>query len=267
MARTIRSAEVLASARHDGTVLPLLTKRAVGKGQVFWLNSTLAGHSAYRTGGLAGEKSLTLSGPEAIRNSHFSIYDMVVRAAGRQPRARLEQHGQPVFGGQAWYYASPSKRSMYVARYVPGGTEGPVTVRLAGKGHVYDLRTQKYFGSTDSLQHAFPDGRVQVYGILDYRVTDLAAKLSANAAKPGDLLRLTCTVTTDGGPADLHGIRVSMADPQGQEVEAHCTVLLARDGKAELEIPLALNQSTGRYTIHLTDCVSGMKGEVGFAVE
>ena len=263
---TPTAAQVLASAQQEGSALPLLTKRAVGKGQVFWLNSTLSGHSAYHTGGIAGEKSLTLTGPEAIRNSHFSIFDMVVQDAGIWPRARVEQGGRPVYGGQSWYYVSPTQRSMYVARYVPGGMEGPATVRLARKGHVYDLRTQKYFGLTDSVEHTFPNGRVQVYGILDCRVTGLSAKLSSDTAKPGDVLKLACTVVTDGKPADLHGIRVSITDPTGKPMEAHKTVLLARDGKAAMEIPLALNQPTGQYTVTLMDCVSGTEAKASFRV-
>jgi hypothetical protein len=262
-----KGADVLASASlPGGQSLPILTRRNLGKGKVLWLNSSLDGHSAYRTGGIAGEKSLTLTGPEAIRNSHFKIYETTLQESGISPRARLHQGDPPVFSGESWYYRSPSGRSLYYARYVRDGVEGKVAVRLSQKGHIYNLRTQQYVGQVDSFDDTFPAGRVQVYGILNYKVTGLAAKLSAATAKPGDVLTLSCDVGTEGGPADLHGIRVQMAGPDGAELEAHRTVLLARDGRAELTLPIALNQPAGRHTIRLMDCVSGAKTEVELPV-
>ena len=51
-------ATVLAAAELDGRKLPVWTVRPLGRGQVFWLNTTLDAHRTVHTGGVAGERSV-----------------------------------------------------------------------------------------------------------------------------------------------------------------------------------------------------------------
>jgi hypothetical protein len=155
---------------------------------------------------------------------------------------------------------------LYVARYVPGGVDGDVTVGLRRNGHVYDLRTGRYLGHGDSFRSAFPDGRMQCFAVLQYRATGLAAECSPAAVRPGGAVTLRCRLATDGPAADLHGFRVRVIGPGGADVDAYRQVVLAAGGETAVTIPTALNEAAGTYRVTVTDCISGRDAEAVFAV-
>jgi len=260
-----KEAKVLVTMPDPAT--PILARRAVGGGSVWWLNSTLAGHAGFFTGGVAGEKTAEVAGPQAIRRSHHTLFERVLDDAGIAPRSKLRLDGKPIHGWHAWHYATPSGRTQIVVRYVLNDFGKPLTLTLPRKGHVYDLRAHKYFGETDRVAMPFPPGRVNVLAVLDYEVTGVAAKLSKAACKPGDVLSLSCVVATDGNAPDLHPIRISVVGPDGKALEAHRDVLLAPAGKATATIPLALNARKGKYVVRAKDAVSGKTGEATFTLK
>ena len=164
-----------------------------------------------------------------------------------------------------WYYQSPSGRSWYVGRYV--FTNVTLDVRFQKPAHLYDLRAHKYLGQTDAVTQDFKPGEMHVYALLDYQVTGLQTTLSTPVTKPGATLRLTCQITTANGQLpDLHALRVSRTGPDGQLFPGSKKVILAPDGRSELEIPLALNEPLGTQIVTVLDVISGFQSTTTFSV-
>lgn len=246
-----KDASVLARASVDGREEPLWTVRDAGKGKVYWLNARLA-----------------LATAEAVRRSQWDVFDHVVAMAGLKPRCRLFRDGQPVFGGETWYYETPSKRTLIVARHVAGGTDGQPSVRFGRKAHVYELRTHRYFGETDMVQDSFPAGVVRVYALTDCKMQKPMAKVDELKAVPGAVVQVNCHMLTYGKDVepDLVPYRLRVFDPSNQELPGYARVALAPGGKAVFEVPLALDHPPGRQSLVVTDLFTGQETRAYFVV-
>jgi hypothetical protein len=262
----VKDARVLAACDLDGTPLPVLTLRTRGQGRVYWLNSMLDGHQAIHRGGAAEERSIALGGPLAVRQSHWKLLDEIVQAAGIRPRCRLLAGDRPLFDTETWYYATPSGRSLLVAHYLSEDRRDPATVRLDRKGWVYEMRTGRCLGHTDAFQDSFPAGVMRVYLITDYKVKGLALAAAPPEGKPGGCVRVACTVETDGLSPDLHAVRLEVCGPDGNDLPAYRMVLSASEGKAVATLPMALDQTPGKYRVRAVDAVSGIRAEAEFRV-
>lgn len=263
---SLRGATTLATAQVDGERVPVWTVRPLGQGRVFWLNSTLEAHRRVLTGGVAGERSLEQSGADSVRQSHWAIFDQMIAQAGIEPRLRFFADNRPLFDTETWYYETPSARSGLWAHYFARNVEGPVTVRAAKTAHVYDVRDGKYLGHGNAWTDTFSGGRVKVYALLDYRPSDLQVRTASEPQRPGDVVRVTCRVLAEDAEPDLHALRVRVVGPDGSALAAYNTVVLAPAGRAEIVLPLALNQPSGRYLVSVTDVISGVSGHAHFDV-
>ncbi len=190
----------------------------------------------------------------------------MIDQAGIKPRLRFFAGDQPVFDTETWYYQTPTGRSQLVAHYLAEKVDSPLTVRSSKPAHVYEVREAKYLGHSDTWQDTFPEGRMKIYALLDYRVTGLQAEVAPGPHQPGDTVRVTCRVTAEGGEPDLHAFRLQLLAPDGAALPAYSTVVLAPSGRAEIVLPLALNQPAGRYTLSVTDVLSGVTGKTQFEV-
>jgi hypothetical protein len=262
---TVSGAQVLAEAEIDGAKVPVWTVRALGRGKVFWLNSTLEAHRTVVTGGAAGERSLDQSGPAAVRASHWAVFDRMIAEAGLKPRLRLFDGDRPVFDTETWYYRTPSGRSMLAAHYLAQKVEKPLAVRIQKPAHVYEVRDRKYLGRSDEWTDAFPEGRMKIYALLDYRVTGLEVAVPGGPHAPGETVPVACTVKADGAP-DLHALRLEVRGPDGAALPAYALTVLAPGGAATVRLPLALNQPPGRYKVGVIDVLSGAAADAEFQV-
>lgn len=263
---TLNDARALSTVDVGGRATPLLTLRQAGKGKAFWLNSTLKGHQATFTGGVNAERSVTLSGPEAVRLSHWRAFEEIIAQAGIAPRARLFKEGAALYNGRTWYYETPSGRTLLVARAMEEETAGPLTLKLARKGHVYEMREGKYHGFTDTVTDTFPRGRMKLYAVLDAKPEAIALRGGPGEIKAGGVAQLTCAIGAQGALPDLHAVRLRILDPQGREIAAYRRTALAPGGRAAFAIPLALNEATGAHTAEVIDVVTGMKAVFRFNV-
>jgi hypothetical protein len=59
---------------------------------------------------------------------------------------------------------------------------------------------------------------------------------------------------------------VELFDPTGKPVEYYAFNIKAENGTAKCNIPLALNEARGRWTIKACDVATGVKGQVSFKV-
>jgi len=246
-----KDASVLARVSVDAKEVPLWTVRDAGKGKAYWLNS-----------------NLVADGPEAVLRSQWDVFDHVVAMAGLKPRCRLFKDGRPLFGSETWYYETPSKRTLIVARHVAGGMEGQANVRFGRKAHVYELRTHRYFGETDLIQDSFPPGVVRVYALTDCKMQKPMAKVDEQKAAAGAVLQVSCHMLTYGKDVepDLVPYRLRVFDPSNQELPCYARVGLAPAGKTVFEVPLALDHPPGRQSVVVADLFTGQEARAYFIV-
>jgi len=239
---------------QEGGLVPVWTVRELGKGKVYWLNASLGAHR---------------EGEDKLRESHRAVVDHIIAMAGIKPRCRLFGQEEPVLDAETWYYATPSGRSLFVAHYLARPRKEPVYVHFRQKAHIYEMREKRYCGETDAIHEQFPEGRMRVYALLDYRVTKVAVEPDPPKCAPGEVVRVTCAVVPYGKEPqepDLHAFRVQVLDASNRELPAHTTVVLAPGGKASVTVPTALNLPPGKYTVIATDAVTGAEGRKYFQV-
>ncbi|MBM4036162.1 MAG: hypothetical protein FJ291_30885, partial [Planctomycetes bacterium] len=249
-----KDAAVLANvALDEKTSLSVWTVRDVGKGKVYWLNAAIG----------RGD-------PAAVRKAHWDIFDHVAAMAGLKPRCRLFTNGQPLFDTETWYYETPSGRTLLVGRYLARKADGHVTLRFNRKGHVYEAISKRALGEAEGIQDTFPEGAMRIYAVLDYRVAGLTAKADEAKLNPGDTVRVRVAIKVASREpekvADLHPLRVRLLGPSGAELPGYRRVVLAQDGEATVEFPLALDQLPGAHVVHVADVISGLEARATFAV-
>ncbi len=232
--------------------LPVWTQRDLGKGKVYWLNTSVA-----------------CDEPEAVRKSHWDIFDHAIAMAGIKPRCRFHAGGQPLFGGETWYYETPSGRTLLVGHCFHRKVEGQVGARFRRKGIVYEAITGRGVGEAEGIQDTFPEGTMRLYAVLDYRCTGLTAKAEGNKANPGDAVRVNIALKISSKDpaktADLHPIRLRMHGPSG-DLPEYRRVVMAQGGEAAAEFRLALDQTPGTYAILAQDAISGLEARASFTV-
>jgi len=89
----------------------------------------------------------------------------------------------------------------------------PLTVRSAKPAHVYEVREAKYLGRSDTWPDTFPEGRMKIYALLDYRVTGLRAEVAPGPYQPGGTVKVTCRVSAEGAEPDLHAFSLQRLAP------------------------------------------------------
>lgn len=140
-------------------------------------------------------------------------------------------------------------------------------LHLGRTAHVYDLRDGGYIGHTDRVRKRWPAGRMEALALLPYRVQALRIEPEAVRAARGGAAALTLTIETDGGAPGDHVVRILVRDPAGLEVEELGRNLSTVSGTARIELPFALNDPPGRWTVQARDVISGSKQVVRLQVD
>ncbi|NLF68383.1 MAG: hypothetical protein GX575_04930 [Candidatus Anammoximicrobium sp.] len=136
----------------------------------------------------------------------------------------------------------------------------PVRVCFSQTGHVYDVRARKYHGQTDTLTATLAPGDTALYASLPYRVTGLEVQVPERATA-GASVELGCAVRADGQQLGDHVFHVELCDAAGRTVPHYAQNVLAPAGRSTLQIPLALNEVPGAWTIRLGDMLTGSTAE------
>jgi beta-galactosidase len=134
--------------------------------------------------------------------------------------------------------------------------QDPVRFDFRQPTHVYDIRAGRHLGHTAQVQTVLAPGETAFYACLPYRVTALTATI-ASPASPGSPLPVRISVRGDGAIVGDHVIHVDLVAPDGRPVEHYAQNVLAQAGTADLQIPLAMSDPTGRWTLRVRDVLTG----------
>jgi len=140
-----------------------------------------------------------------------------------------------------------------------------VRFALGAEAHVYDVRAGKYLGKTAAVETTLAPGDTALYACLPYQVKELAVSAPAQA-KPGDTLSLKADVHSDGGRAGDHVLHIELLTPQGRPAWHYTWNVLARGGTLNVDVPLALNEAPGQWSVRVRDVLTGVAAETTFTV-
>ncbi len=140
--------------------------------------------------------------------------------------------------------------------------EGPITLNLPARGHVYDCRTGAYRGHLDRITLDIAPGDAVFVSVLPYEPSGLEAQ--AEAASGRLVIRASILAAPE---ASDHVFRISVTPPgAGAPVEWYSRNVAAPGGEASLTLPLALNDPAGEWVIDVRDVLTGITKTLGVAV-
>lgn len=142
----------------------------------------------------------------------------------------------------------------------------PVRIAFGATSHVYDVRAGQHLGRTDAVKTVLPPGETALYACLPYRVVSLDVSAPAQVA-PGAVLPVKLALRADPAMPGDHVVHVELLGPDGQSVWHYEQNALARAGRAEVRIPLALNDARGQWKVVARDVISGEKSSTEFRVQ
>ena len=121
-------------------------------------------------------------------------------------------------------------------------------------GHtVYDVLGKKAVTGEIRL----PANRPGVFAALPYSVTGV----NVTREKTQQEVSVSAHIMTSGGAPLRHVLLFRVKDADGKELKYHRRTLNAPNGTAKAIIPLAANEDASRWTIEVTDVISGMTGK------
>ena len=142
-----------------------------------------------------------------------------------------------------------------------------VTVRFDGTRQVYNIRAGKYLGQAAGDTTMLDPVAPTCYALLPYRVTGVEVQVPASARR-GQIVPVRLAVkTAGGGEIARHVLRVDVLWPDGSPRTYYSRNLDTVAGKAEMTIPLALNDARGTWRVRVKDIATGTTTEKTFKVE
>jgi hypothetical protein len=126
-----------------------------------------------------------------------------------------------------------------------------LTIKLAGKSYVTDVRTGKQLGFTDVVHSSILIGDALILAVTP-GPNELKIE-GAASARPGDHVSFNLLSTT---PATTL-VRCHIYAPDGSRLPIYSNNVLLQQGSGSFTLPFALNDAAGKYVIRATDVVSG----------
>ena len=240
-----------------------------GKGKAVLLNLLVGQYHFITLGGTGGEISKSVSGDAKFQNTLRTLVDRYLSEAKVHRPVRVLDSRNNEFPCMGVMRYDGGNRIL--ALHQTGG-EGerfdfkkalPVTVKLAEKGHIYDVREGKYLGFTDTFKSAVLPAWSRIYSIQQEKVTALKVKLPREV-KAGEGIEVAFTAAGAKGSQVFH---VEIFDPSGRE-ETLCTRNYHTSlggGHCIYQIPF--NGAKGVWRAEVTHVNTGLKAVEKFTVK
>jgi len=125
-----------------------------------------------------------------------------------------------------------------------------VSLRFPLSGHLYEMRSGKYFGEGDSATDGFEAGSVKLYAVMPYKVEGLELEIKGGKASA----RLKAS-----GSAGEHVLRFDLFEKSGKRLSESGANVVAAGGAAEWKPEVEL-PAGGKLTCR--DVATGVTAEV-----
>ena len=226
-------------AGADG--LPAIVVNELGRGRAIYLNGFLGYNLPSRTW---------------IRD----LLDL----AGLPSPARITSGGREQMGYESAVFSRGGIRLLGILRL--RDEEHPTQVQLAERGHLYDVRSGKYFGLTDAATFDLSQKAAAVLASLPYAVRGIELRVDPQRTAAGGEVALGASVAVGEGDSGDHVLRVEVHDPSGGLSRAYTDNVLAVGGRWQGKVPTAANAQPGAWRVVVRDVISGSRAEAGFVI-
>jgi len=234
------------------------TVRPFGRGKAIYLSVDLLSYFRDR---LLGQE----------RQAYELMSRLLRESLGQPAFAATDPSGEPVVGVETHTYRNGGVHIVALHANPQSGLEdvGPpekisnrrfekprtVTLALPGEHDVYDVRAGQALGRAKQLTVELDPYEPRIFACS---LTPLPAlRVSApGRLKRGETGRIGISVLGDS-PAAVHVFHVEVVDPSGNVVAHYSGNVLAPDGAAGKRLPLAINDSPGRWEVRVRDLLSG----------
>ena len=139
----------------------------------------------------------------------------------------------------------------------------PVTVKLARKGHVYDVRQGKYLGFTDTFKSTLLPAWSRIYAVQS-KATKAVAVRAVPALEAGQVLELAVSAEGAEGPQVFH---LEVTDPAGKRQAVYAKNYRAGGPSAKIRFQLPFNAAKGNWRAEVTQVSTGLKAVHTFTVK
>jgi len=133
-----------------------------------------------------------------------------------------------------------------------------------GPAHVYDSRGKRYLGRSESAVVRLAKAKTAFVSLLPYSVAEV--HVTAKDAKAGSAVAVAVQVRPDHGAAGDHVLHLRLVGPARVAPPPYRWNVVAKAGAARLDLPTALNDAPGRWTVVATDVASGVSGRAEVSI-
>ena len=259
--------------------IPFIQEKAYGKGRTILFNFSVSDYHFIQLGGMGGEVATSGSADAKLQLAMRKIVKKALERAGVAPcMAVLDEKGNDLpcmalmreDGGTltaAVYKEAAMPRTRGV---LPPGHDlidrkkgHAVTVKLPVKGHVYDYRTGKYFGETDTFKSYLVPGIANFYSIQKKRVAglDLQAPASVTA---GSSVTLKFTAR---GAEGAQVFNVNVCGPDGKSLRFYRKNFRTAGGSGVYTFQIPFNAPKGKWQIRAAHVNTGIRKNINVTVK
>jgi len=232
---------------------PVLIVNNFGKGKALYLNFGLTCYNflldSDRLGGL--------------RDAFFEL----INECGVKPEyAAISPDGEKIPGVEMAIFTRGAEKILTAEKKALQFEKYPIksVIKLSQKYYVTDMRNRKYIGFTDRIPVEFTGLSCHVWSLLPYQVTDIKVS-SLPKVSQGEDYPVTLLIKTVSGKPDKHVVRIDVIDPDGIK-QVYSPKLDAIHGKLNYIHNVAVNDKTGKWSMNITDILSGISTTVNFNV-
>jgi len=259
----VRCVQGAVAAFADAAGTPAVIVRTHGKGRTVYLNAVITDYHRWRLkppqgdelrmvfrtlldeAGVAPQYKVALadgSRPSGVEIHPWRCGNLRILGIHRNYQLRVSELGPPEYRSQA-------------------ALEKPMSLKIdLGKAQaVYDQRAGKYLGRRRYVTVDLPKYAPVILSILPEPVGGLTIA-APDGAKRGQLVKVNLGLK---GKAlgETHAFRVRVLGPDGKELPVLTQSLIAPKGQAAWQVPIAVSDPAGEYTLHARDIATGVAAE------
>ena len=165
--------------------------------------------------------------------------------------------------GEQWYVgfsADPQGDSLAEQ------TKRPLTVKCAREGYLYDIRNGKSLGKRRLLAVTHTPGLAMLFSLLPYAPEGLDVSCSSASVGLGRTIHVRAKLRTSGAVPGKHVFVFRVTDAKGRQRREHDHNALAEQGQCQVDVPIALNDPRGSWTVSVRDVATGITTQATFDV-
>ena len=141
-----------------------------------------------------------------------------------------------------------------------------VRVVLKDKKHIYNIRRNKYYGYLNEFTVSVFESSPKLFALLSEKVRLFKLLSDKKIYEPCEIVKINGTLSKENDINKNVVLNISVMKDE-EVIKELSENILTKTNSIYYEIPLALNQVKGEYTVVIKEVVSGLNRNVSFKVQ